>query len=196
MSAALADDIVPFERSREDQAWARWLARGVDSVLILPIVFVVFIALGVAVELGRLPPEFLDWTANPILASVIEIAITWVLFMLWEPLFMSNTGTTPGKWVMGVGVLREDGARLGFFTALGRFFWVWAVGLGLYIPLVALICMLIARSKLIADGATAWDQGLKLQVTHKKRHPIVWFLVIVVVLCINVGVAILSRMPA
>lgn len=196
MSAVTVDDVVPFERSREDQAWARWLARGVDSVLILPIVFAVFIALGIAVELGRLPPEFLDWTANPIMASVGEIVITWVLFMLWEPLFMSNTGTTPGKWIMGVGVLREDGSKLGFFTALGRFFWVWAVGLGLYIPLVALICMLISRSKLIADGVTHWDQGLKLQVTHKKRHPFVWFLVIVVVMCINVGVAILSRMPA
>jgi uncharacterized RDD family membrane protein YckC len=196
MSAAALDDVIPFERSRQDQAWARWLARGVDSVLILPIVLLVFIAIGIAVELERLPPEFLDWTANPIMSTVGELVITWVLFMLWEPLFMSNTGTTPGKWIMGVGVLREDGAKLGFFTALGRFFWVWAVGLGLYIPLVALICMLIARSKLIADGATAWDQGLKLQVTHKKRHPLVWFLVIVVVMCINVGVAILSRMPA
>jgi hypothetical protein len=70
------------------------------------------------------------------------------------------------------------------------------VGLGLFIPLVALICMLISRSKLIADGVTAWDEGLKLQVTHKKRHPILWVLVIVVVLCVNIGVAILSRMPA
>lgn len=158
--------------------------------------FAVFIGLSIAVELGRLPPDFILWADDPLLATVGEVAITFVLFLLWEPLFISNTGTTPGKFVMGVGVWREDGSRIGFFTGIARFLWVWAVGLGLFIPLVALICMLISRSKLIADGVTAWDEGLKLQVTHKKRHPILWVLVIVVVLCVNIGVAILSRMPA
>lgn len=190
------EELVPFERSREDQGWARWLARGIDSVLILPGVFVVVIAISIGVELGRLPVEFITWTENDLMATVGEIVLTFLLFLLWEPLFISNTGTTPGKWIMGVSVHREDGKRIGFFTGIARYLWVWAVGLGLFIPLVALICMLIARSKLIADGWTAWDEGLKLQVTHKKRHPIVWVLVIVVVLGVNIGVAILSRLPA
>jgi len=56
--------------------------------------------------------------------------------------------------------------------------------------------MLIARSKLVADGVTAWDEGLKLQVTHKKRHPIVWVLMIVLVVGTSIVVAVLSRLPA
>lgn len=196
MTTAAFDDVVPYERSREDQGWARWLARGIDSILILPIVFAIIIGLSIAVELGRLPIEFIAWTQDPVLATVGEVVVTFALFLLWEPLFISNTGTTPGKWIMGVGVRREDGKRAGFFTGIARYLLVWAVGLGLFIPLVALICMLISRSKLIADGVTFWDERLKLQVTHKKRHPIVWVLVIVLVLGINIGVAILSRMPA
>lgn len=196
MTDAAIDDVVPYERSREDQAWARWIARSVDSILILPIVFAAVIAMSIAVEMGRLPPEFITWADDPVAAGVVEIVLTFVIFLLWEPLFISNTGTTPGKWIMGVGVRRDDGSRVGFFTGIGRFLMVWAVGLGLFIPLVALICMLIARSTLIADGLTVWDSRLKLTVTHKKRHPIVWVLVIALVLCLNVGVAILNQMPA
>jgi uncharacterized RDD family membrane protein YckC len=196
MTAATIEDAVPYERSRQDQAWARWLARSIDSILIIPIVFAVFMGVGVAVQLGRLPADFIAWTENPLAATVVEIVVTMVLFALWEPLFLSNTSTTPGKWIMGVSVRREDGRRMGLFTAIGRFFWIWAVGLGLFIPLVALICMLIARSKLIADGVTAWDQGLKLEVTHKKRHPALWVVLIILVLSINIGVGILTRMPA
>lgn len=195
MTAAAVDEF-EYERSREDQGWARWLARGIDSILIIPIILAVFFALGVAVEAGRLPREFLSWTENAFAAAAVEIAVSWILFALWEPLFLSNTGTTPGKWIMGVSIHREDGRNMGLLTGLGRFLWVWSLGLGFFIPIVALICMLIARSKLVADGVTVWDDGLKLKVTHKKRHPALWTLVIIVVLTINISMAILNRMPA
>src|SRR5690349_5823038 len=135
------DAALPFERERENQAWARWLARAVDSVLLSPFVFLAFAFVGVAIEFGRLPAEIYTWLETPILALVIETAFSFILFCLWEPLFLSNTGTTPGKWIMGVGVRRADGRKPGFFGALGRFIWVWTGGLGFGIPLVALILM-------------------------------------------------------
>ncbi len=155
-----------------------------------------FLALGAAVEFGRLPAETLLWLDNPISAAVVEVVVFFSLMLLWEPLFLSNTGTTPGKWVMGIGARRPDGRNLSLFTAYLRFVWVWVIGLGLGIPLVSLICMLIARSKLVADGTTAWDEGLKVQITHTKRHPIVWTLAIVFVVGLTIAFRVLSRMQA
>jgi uncharacterized RDD family membrane protein YckC len=196
MSAAIVEEVAPYGRSRDDQAWARWLARLLDATLLMPVSFLLFAGLGLAVELGRLPYEFIAWNESPIATGIVDIVMSFALFALWEPLFLSNTSTTPGKWVMGVRVLRADGGQIDFFTAYRRFIWVYIIGFGLRIPLVALICMLIARAKLVGDGVTAWDQGLNLQVTHRKRHPAVWVAVIVLVFGVSLGLTILSRMPA
>jgi len=195
MTEATIADAPIFERERGNQAWARWLARSIDAILITPFVFLFFAALGLAVELGRLPYDFVAWVDNPIAAAVVEVVVFFALMMLWEPLFLSNTGTTPGKWVMGVRVRRADGRNVGLLAAYLRFGWVWAVGLGLGIPFVSLICILIARSKLVSGGATAWDQGLKLDVTHSKRHPLLWTLMIVLVVGITITFRVLSQQP-
>jgi uncharacterized RDD family membrane protein YckC len=172
-------ETIPFERSRDDQAWARWLARSADGLLITPIVFVLFATLGVAIELGRAPAIILEWTEQPVLAAAMEIVAAFMVFALWEPLFLSNTGTTPGKWIMGISVRTRDGAKLSLPRALARFVTVWFVGLGAGIPLLSLVTMLMARAKLINDGVTGWDEQLDCVVEHRKRHPIVWALVIV-----------------
>lgn len=195
--AAAASAFVPFERSLSDQAWARWLARTIDTFLIIPMLVLVYVALGAAVTIDRLPEEFISWMDNELLASVVDTIILLVLFALWDPLFISNTGTTPGKWIMGVRVLRaEDGKRAGFFTALGRGLWVFAIGMGFFIPMVSLICMVQARSHLVRNGSMSWDKSLKLDVTHTKRHPAVWALVILAVIAANILVLGLAQLAA
>jgi uncharacterized RDD family membrane protein YckC len=195
MTAATSDAPPAFERERDNQAWARWLGRLIDRILLLPFGFAIFVALGILVEMGRLPYEFIGWLDSPLTATIGEVLILFALAALWEPLFLSNTGTTPGKWIMGVRVKRADGRNVGLITAYGRFLWVYTIGLGLGIPFIALICMLTARAKLVGDGVTAWDQNLDLHVTHAKRHPIVWIFAFVLVVCTNIGLAILGNLP-
>ena len=193
MSAETADASIVFERDRDTQAWARWLGRLIDRVLLLPLAFGVFFAVGALVEIGRLPSEFIDWLDNPIKTAAAEIAVVFVLAALWEPLFLSNTGTTPGKWIMGVRIRRPDGSNISLFTAVRRFFWVYIAGLGLGIPLVSLICMLVARATLVSEGALSWDTNLGIEVTHAKRHPLVWLAAFILVFGINIGLGILNR---
>lgn len=196
MTASTVDDdiVVPFERSREDQAWARWVARLADGLMLTPILMFAFLLLGALVELGRAPAELLLWLEDPIMATVIEIIALFILFALWEPLFISNTRTTPGKWIMGIRVVRTDGTKLSFLRALNRFVRVWFVGMGSRIPLLSLITMLIARATLVSDGIVAWDRQLDCQIEHRKRHPALWTLVIVIVLALNFGIAILAKL--
>jgi hypothetical protein len=54
--------------------------------------------------------------------------------------------------------------------------------------------MLIARSKLIADGVTSWDARLRCKVEHRRRHPFVWLLVIVFVLGVSITFWVLERL--
>jgi uncharacterized RDD family membrane protein YckC len=196
MTAETADIVLEYERSREDQAWARWLARSADGLLMTPVIVLLFGLLGVAVELGRAPAVILEWAAQPIAAAIMEIAAAFVMFALWEPLFLSNTGTTPGKWLMGVSVRRTNGQKLSLPRALGRFVSVWFVGLGAGIPILALITMLMSRSKLIADGQTGWDERLDTVVHHRKRHPLIWVLVIVCAIGLNAVLSIAARAGA
>jgi uncharacterized RDD family membrane protein YckC len=189
----MSTDVIEFERDKEDQAWARWVARNLDFLFLLPITLLIFTAWGAAVELGRLPENSLDWTTNPLLAAAVELVMTFVLLCLWEPLFLSNSGTTPGKWIMGISVRREDGARLSFPVAFLRLIWVWFVGLASGIPFLSLVTMLIARAKLVSDGVTAWDEGLKCRLTHRKRHPVLWAAMIILFIGTNAAFAILNR---
>jgi uncharacterized RDD family membrane protein YckC len=195
MTSTTADDFeIPFERSREDQAWARWLARSLDGLLLTPAVFLAFGVLGVLVELGRAPIAILDWMEQPILAAIIELAAFFVLMALWEPLFISNARTTPGKWLMGIRVRRTDGAKLSYLRALNRFIRVWFVGMAAGIPLLSLIAMLIARGRLTTDGAAVWDEQLDCTVEHRKRHPLVWTLLIVIVVGTTITFRVLGQL--
>jgi len=196
MTTETADAAIAFERTREDQAWARWLARSADRLLLMPFVFVAFFALGLLIELERAPAVILDWLEQPILAVVIETLIVFVLFALWEPLFLSNTGTTPGKWLMGVRVRSKSGEKLSLLRALDRFVRVWFVGMGAGIPVLIVILTLMARARLVGDGVTAWDESLDCEVQHTKRHPLVWALVIILVIAANIGLVLLSRLGA
>lgn len=194
MSAAetIEIELPPYERSRDDQAWARWLARSADALLLMPAVFIAFAALGVAIELGYAPIVIYEWLDHRIAGAAIELVATLLFFCLWEPLFLSSAGTTPGKWIMGIRVRRNEGEKLSFFQALNRFCRVWFVGMGAGVPLLSLILMLMARAKFAADGVTAWDQSLDVRVEHRRRHPVVWVLVIVVVF----GLTLASRIFA
>lgn len=186
---ATSIEVTPFERTLANQAWARWLARSIDIFLLVPVLMALYLGLGLAVELGRLPADFTAWMYDPLLSAVVDTVVLLILVALWDPLFLSNTGTTPGKWIMGVRVRRLDEQRVGFFTALARALWVFTVGLGLLIPMVSLICMVSARSQLVRDRRTSWDKVLKLEVPHSKRHPIFWLLAIAGVVAMNIVAA-------
>jgi hypothetical protein len=79
MTVETLDLAIEYERSRDDQVWARWLARCADALLLSPITFLLFVALGLAVELGRVPAEVISWVDNPILAAIVVFFLLMAL---------------------------------------------------------------------------------------------------------------------
>ena len=163
--------------------------------MLTPLVFIVFAILGLLIDLGRAPHVILEWVDNPIIAGVMGVVTMFVLVGLWEPLFISNAASTPGKWIMGIRVLRNDGSKLSWPRAVSRFLGVWFIGMGAGVPLLSFIAMVVARGRLISEGVSAWDANLDCKVEHRKRHPFVWGLMVVLVVGGNLVLQVINRLP-
>ncbi len=88
-------------------------------------------------------------------------------FLVFEAMFLSMFGTTPGKWVLNVRVRTSAGTKLTFMDAFGRGLWLWLLGFGLGIPLFTLIGHLMSYSRLKQQGTTGWDERGGFQVLHR-----------------------------
>ena len=99
--------------------WRRLFARTVDTLLLGSIILIIASYL-----FGYLFPQYIDGyvkvLANPLSAVII-------LYLLWIPIeaaFLASIGTTPAKWIFGIGVLCSNGEKLSYSNALKRAFLV------------------------------------------------------------------------
>lgn len=85
-----------------------------------------------------------------------------------EAASLSLFATTPGKALLRIRVCNHDGSRLSYGSALGRSMNVLVRGLGLGIPIVALITHIMAYTRLTRDGVTSWDGAGNHLVAHRE----------------------------
>ena len=90
-------------------------------------------------------------------------------FFAWIPieaLLLSTWGTTPGKFLLKTSLRQGRREKLLFTAALKRSFNVWFRGLGMGIPVINILCMLVASSKLRMTGMTSWDREDNITISH------------------------------
>lgn len=99
------EDVLPYDAAPVRRFFARVFDLEVYRALICIVLALVF-----RVNLGR--------------ASNFLLVLLWlgetVLMVFLEPLFLSRLGTTPGKWLLGLGVTDLDGGRLTYEAAFER----------------------------------------------------------------------------
>lgn len=141
--------------------WRRWLARLIDHYSIGLLGYIVL-----TVPIYALSDDIAATEA--ILSSniVASMGVTLISMPLCA-LCIGLSGTTPGKWCAGLRVVARDGGMLGLGRALRRELRIWVTGLGLAIPLVALICMASAYSELMRERRMAWDEELDAVVHYR-----------------------------
>lgn len=89
----------------------------------------------------------------------------WIILLHYVPWFVLETvlihrfGTTPGKWLLGIRVLNDDGTLLGLQEAVRRSFRVLFVGLGFGWGLLAVICQIMSLITTRRLGRPLWDQS-------------------------------------
>lgn len=143
--------------------WRRYFARTIDLFTGGILVFAMFSFL-----LEKFIPEQAQ-QFNTIIEN--EIIAGFVVYSLWIPfeaLFLSYLATTPAKWVFGITVLKNNGAKLLYSDALNRSFLVWIQGIGFGIPLVTFFTNYYAYKRLTRTGTTLWDTKVQANIFHKE----------------------------
>ena len=134
--------------AEEPHPWIRYWARYVDMNVM---------SLIVGVLLAASPP-----------AAALALSFLSILaYPFVEALMFAMFGSTPGKWLMGIRVVRADGEQLTFIDGLKRTTGVVIKGLGLWLPIVSMITHIMAYNRLNNTGSTSWDEDGGFRVLHK-----------------------------
>lgn len=157
------------ERIMEEiHPWRRYFARMMDYMILNVIVnFVLIVILRIRPAPGNL------------LNIVIAIAAA-ALFIPVEAVWLHKTGTTPGKWLMGIRVEWLHGGNLSFEDALERSKQVYLKGVGLRIPFIEMIlcanryCKLTGKSprpfasynSIAYPEEMPWDQEVETEIDY------------------------------
>lgn len=132
--------------------WIRFWARSLDYAL-WGFVY------GIAVAVFWPDNVFLT---NPLIASVL-ITGSWILP---EAMLMAIAGSTPGKALLNVKVSFEGTAAEVDDAWIERGLRVWALGLGIGLPVVSWVAAAISHRDLTATGITSWDRKCRFAVQH------------------------------
>jgi uncharacterized RDD family membrane protein YckC len=152
--------------------WIRYLAKMFDFALYAFIIWFI---------IGIFSPNFLY--------GITEIALTFLtLFMciIIETLVLIVFGNTPGRAILKTKIKTLSGEKIYSTQAISRSFGLWVRGLGIGLPLITLICLIVAVSDLRGRGITNWDQKNNLVTTHGKVGFIRVFLTAVTVIFVTV----------
>jgi len=133
--------------------WIRYWARTFDTVVFV-IVF--------GIVLGFLLPQILE------IHDTVFNMIALAAMAFYESACLAIFSTTPGKALFRIRVCRRDGTPPGLGTALLRSLRVFIKGVGLGIPLVALITQIVGYQTLNRDGITSWDKQADLIFAHRE----------------------------
>lgn len=115
MSSELLDDLNYLDQEALEQVyggfWKRLGAAVLDGVALS---FILMLWGGLTGVLGLILPDFL--------ANFLQEACTVIIALLYLPLWESSSSQgSIGKQILGMKVVDEDGERISFWRALGRF---------------------------------------------------------------------------
>ena len=107
----------------------------------------------------------------------IPYGIQMILILaIVEPILLTLFGTTPGKWLMRIRILHQDGRKLNLLEAVKRTWLVMILGIGLGIPFVSDICAFWGWQTVDGGKQVIWDRLSGSVVEVKKEKP--WRLVL------------------
>lgn len=154
--------------------WRRFFARMIDLYFFVLLVFLFFFFLEIMwPELFAVEQSRTDARGKDFLYGLAVIAA----YSIFEAFCLNVFGGTFGKSLYGIRVAPKAGDRIIFSVALQRSLAVWIRGLGLGIPIVAVVTLLVAYRTLMKNGQTSWDRNFNCVVVHRKLSIARWFVV-------------------
>jgi uncharacterized RDD family membrane protein YckC len=115
------------------------------------------------------------WFAGRDIGAVLNDP--WTMMFLYVPWFVLETillhryGTTPGKWMLGLRVVNQNGSLLSLGAAARRSARVLFLGIGLGWSLISVVCQIMALGVTKRLGRPLWDHVGGHRVTAAPLHP-------------------------
>lgn len=148
----LKEDTLPKVTS----PWVRYFARSIDAAIYM-ILWNTFLSLVLHINIME----------TGFAGLVADIIAYNCLFLLAEPFMLSRFGTTPGKFLLGLRMTAETGARLTHGEALHRTWTVLKKGCGFNLPVYWIIRM-YKSYRACKDGETLdWEQETLLWLNDR-----------------------------
>ena len=136
--------------------WVRYFARSIDAAIYM-ILWNTFLSLILHINIME----------TGFAGLVADIIAYNCLFLLAEPFMLSRFGTTPGKFLLGLRMTAETGARLTHGEALHRTWTVLKKGCGFNLPVYWIIRM-YKSYRACKDGETLdWEQETLLWLNDR-----------------------------
>src|SRR5690349_15264096 len=128
------------QRASLDRVHAGFASRAIAFTLDLVIIWVILIVMGAFVlliglyfPLGKLIAHLVGVSAGDSLRVPIAIAAMFVVFAGYPIFWWTMIGETPGKWILGLRVVRTDGRRLTVWRSVVRYLGYWLSALPLFL---------------------------------------------------------------
>ena len=170
--------------------WRRYIARMFDitfnGVILWMLIGVV------AYQIIPYEADYFFTNLNPI----FDVIATSFLGCLSTGVLVGFTGTTIGKWIFGIRVLRDDGKTIGITDGIIRDLKVWVKGLAFGIPIFSLVTLYTSYNGLKRHETTSWDSG-RYALLYRPSGPVQYTLNvigIIILLVLSVIVRVLSEM--
>ncbi len=120
------------------------------------------------------------WLGMYLVGQDIRAAIEnpWLFLIIYLPWFIFEAflihkfGTTPGKWLLGIRVVNEDGSSLSLKQGIWRSLRVMVTGVGFGWGLLALFCQLMSWTTTRRIGKPVWDFIGKHRLEVKPVNPL------------------------
>ncbi|MEY4483901.1 MAG: hypothetical protein RL693_1353 [Verrucomicrobiota bacterium] len=161
--------------------WFRFWARMLDYMWFGGLVWMLLSVI--------LPQEQLEWIMRMLLAGAPLNSMVFLLYVPLEAWLLSWRGTTPGRALMRIQVVRDDGGLPTFEQALWRSFQVFVKGVALLLPVANLFAMAWWRVRLMQKGATPWDESSRTVVVQGALEKWRYVVLAVVVAIMAFGMA-------
>ncbi|HEX5776211.1 MAG TPA: RDD family protein [Caulobacteraceae bacterium] len=159
-------------QARRNEAFARFLARSVDSIIALPMSVLAIILI---TALTGMSDALAEWSRTSVVGGlVVNFGLIIAGHMLYDLACTRMYGRTPGKWLMGLRIVSNESGKPTLKAAAIRTFLVWTVGLGLAIPFVTLVAGIFGLVSLERNGVTFWDRKAGLKIEKRPVGPLRW----------------------
>ncbi len=169
---------IPVQRVSMDLLWRRFFARWFDFFLYQVLLAFVMHSFGM---------KF--FPTNPEEYNLFRLLISFLPMIVIESVFIQAFGITPGKYLLNLRVVNQEGGLLTLGGSMMRALRIWVLGMGMQIFILPLIAHAIALWFCLKKGAPIWDLVPGYRVESRRMSGLQWAVFILAGFGLMVGLS-------